>query len=148
MASGWKFRGCMTNNNFHNSWVDKFLLGFSLVHRDHFSLITYYYYYFFFTFEIPIPLITCHISNCEIFYVIFMVLEFFFFFFLFKYPNRFKKNLSFCLISLLIVSFYNWGLELCCEILKFLQARVSYQSIVWQEWGRIYRDLCERRKIM
>ena len=136
------------DNNFHNSWVDKFLLGFSLVHRDHFSLITYYYYYFFFYFWDSYSI--NNLSHKQLGNILcnFYGSRIFFFFFLFKYPNRFKKNLWFCLISLLIISFYNWGLELCCEILKFLQARVSYQSIVWQEWGQIYRDLCERRKIM
>ena len=133
-------------NNFHNSWVDKFLLGFILVHSDHFSLITYYYYYYFYFWD---SYSINNLSHKQLWNILcnFYGSRIFFFFFLLKYPNRFKKILSFCLISLLIISFYNWGLELCCEILKFLQARVLYQNIVWQEWGRIHRDVYERRKI-
>ena len=35
----------------------------------------------------------------------------------------------------------------CCEILKYLQVYELYQNIVWQEQGRIHKDLNESRKI-
>lgn len=78
-----------------------FYLSPKWVSLYYFSLITSF-------FVILFPLTTCPISNCEILYKIFMVIEI-----LKKYiQTDSKKFCPFFLILLLIISFYNWVCEL------------------------------------